>query len=224
MKLKSLLPILLLGFIASAPLPPKVLPQPDNSITGDYVEARTASVFAGACHYNGELVTDGREAILAWNIFHGSWKGVDLSGVRAMAEVVGDANLGDDQATRKCELAVDPSATRAQAAAVANLLQSHTDSQIGELQPVHRAVISFRHDGGTYVINAEGFAAMTVHAMPNNDCCTQPNLVWYKPLMPLQHRKVGYTESSRYLAGTLGDAWQRADENSAFYGSFAIAQ
>ena len=27
------------------------------SVRGDYVEVRTASVFAGACHYNGEIVT-----------------------------------------------------------------------------------------------------------------------------------------------------------------------
>jgi len=32
-------------------------PAGSTPIKGDYVEARTASVFAGACHYNGELVT-----------------------------------------------------------------------------------------------------------------------------------------------------------------------
>ena len=31
------------------------------SLRGDYVEVRTASVFAGACHYNGEVVTTGRD-------------------------------------------------------------------------------------------------------------------------------------------------------------------
>jgi hypothetical protein len=38
------------------------------SLRGDYVEVRTASVFAGACHYNGEVVTTGRDAIMAWNV------------------------------------------------------------------------------------------------------------------------------------------------------------
>ena len=41
-----------------------------TKIAGDYVEARTASVFAGACHYNGELVTTGRDAIMAWRNSH----------------------------------------------------------------------------------------------------------------------------------------------------------
>ena len=35
------------------------------SLRGDYVEVRTASVFAGACHYNGEVVTTGRDAMMA---------------------------------------------------------------------------------------------------------------------------------------------------------------
>ena len=47
-----------------------------NNLRGDYVEARTASVFAGACHYNGELTTTGRDALMAWNITAGSWDGV----------------------------------------------------------------------------------------------------------------------------------------------------
>jgi hypothetical protein len=37
-----------------------------DTLTGRYVEVRTAAVFAGACHYNGEVVTRGRDAILAF--------------------------------------------------------------------------------------------------------------------------------------------------------------
>ncbi|MCA1632087.1 MAG: hypothetical protein LC774_17540, partial [Acidobacteria bacterium] len=53
-----------------------------DGVRGVYVEARTASVFAGACHYNGELTTAGREAVLAWSVKEGSWGGVNLAGVR----------------------------------------------------------------------------------------------------------------------------------------------
>src|SRR5687767_3291066 len=65
------------------------------SLRGDYVEVRTASVFAGACHYNGEVVTTGRDALMAWNVTSGKWQGVDLSGVRVMAIVSADANLSE---------------------------------------------------------------------------------------------------------------------------------
>src|SRR6266700_6502502 len=65
------------------------------SVRGDYVEVRTASVFAGACHYNGEVTTTGRDALMAWNVTSGTWNGVDLAGVRALAIVTSDANLSD---------------------------------------------------------------------------------------------------------------------------------
>jgi hypothetical protein len=218
MRLKSLLPLFLLGFVASAPAP-----KPDNSITGDYVEARTASVFCGACHYNGELVTDGRDAILAWNISHGSWNGVDLTGVRTMAEIACDLNLSDLQANRTCEIVVDSSASNSQANAVADLIKKTGGVNLGKILSVHRATISFKHDGGNYEVSADGYADMAVQALPNNECCTQPHLVWYSPIMPIDHRKVGYTQAADYLGGTNGDSWQREDENSAFYGTFSIA-
>src|SRR5215210_2467387 len=78
-----------------------------NSLKGDYVEARTASVFAGACHYNGELTTTGRDALMAWRVEEGSWNGVDLAGVRAMAVVSADANLSEARAARRSELIIE---------------------------------------------------------------------------------------------------------------------
>ena len=89
-----------------------------TSVAGDYVEVRTASVFAGACHYNGELMTTGREAVLAWQINSGAWQGTDLAGVRVLAVVSADANLADAQAARRAEVVVDSAATEAQASAV----------------------------------------------------------------------------------------------------------
>src|SRR5438105_12700672 len=92
-----------------------------TSVQGDYVEVRTASVFAGACHYNGEVVTTGRDAIMAWNFAAGVWQGTDLAGVRAMAAVTSDQSLGNEHAARKVELIVDSTATDAQARAVESL-------------------------------------------------------------------------------------------------------
>src|SRR5438552_7381112 len=88
-----------------------------TSVQGDYVEARTASVFAGACHYNGEVVTTGHDAIAAWSFSSGAWDGVDLSGVRALAAITSDGNLGQANASRKTVLVVDSAASDAQAGA-----------------------------------------------------------------------------------------------------------
>ncbi len=193
----------------------------DDHVIGDYVEARTAAVFAGACHYCGEAVTTGHEAVMAWNFTGGSWDHVDLAGVRMMAAITCGDNLGESGANRKMELLVDASASEAQVKAVTAMLQSRCAASRVEIVNVERGPIRFAHEGKNYIVAAEGFAQLVVTAMPNDECCAQPQMVWYTPLFPLTRPKVGYTQAAAYAAGTLGDRWQRGDENSAFYGAFS---
>jgi hypothetical protein len=192
------------------------------AITGDYLEIRTASVFAGACHYNGEVVTTGHEALVAMKITAGSWNGVDLSGTIAAFEVASPDNLGNESAARKTEIVVNSSASDGQAGALADLLKAKYGRTLGNIVAVRRAAISFSHDGPSYTFDAKGFGSASVDAMPNDECCKQPNLVWYSPLITLEHRKVGYTKAAAYIAGSNGDAWEREGENSAFYGAFQL--
>jgi len=206
---------------------PVILPAPATApmttkIVGDYVEARTASVFAGACHYNGELVTTGNDAVMAWNISSGVWKGADLSGIRVMAALDSDHNLGDASGNRKSELVIDASATDAQVAAVTDMLRTECGTQLGSIVSVRRAPISFTDKDHSYSVKSDGFASLAIDPMPNDECCKQPSLVWYSPLAPIDHRKVGYTTLATYTAARVGDPWQRGDENSAFYGSFTF--
>lgn len=193
-----------------------------NWLRGDYVEARTASVFAGACHYNGEVVTTGREAVLAWNVRAGRWDGVDMEGVRAVAVVSSSTNLSEIEKGRpKYELVVDSAASEAQFRAFAAVVAARFGS-LGAGLSVRRAPVAFRQEGKSFYFDAPGFARLSVRAMPNNLCCKMPNMVWYSPLVALADRRVGYTLDASYAGGALGDAWQRAGENSAFYGSFAL--
>jgi hypothetical protein len=192
----------------------------DVAIHGDYVEARTASVFAGACHYNGELVTAGQDAVLAWRITGGTWKGIDLSGVKAFAAISSEDNLGNEKASRKSELVVDGS--DAQAKAFEDAIHARYAATFGKVVSVKHATINFTHDTNKgYKVVADGFAKCTVDPMPDAACCKQPNLVWYSPLVTLKNRKVGFTSDAQYSAGTLGNTWERSGENSAFYGEFS---
>ena len=191
------------------------------SLRGDYVEVRTASVFAGACHYNGEVVTTGRDALMAWNVTSGKWQGVDLSGVRVMAIVSSDVNLGESNAARKSEIIVDSQASRTQALAMMNALKEKYAASLGEIVDVRTAPITFERTGRTYaVVTSE--AAINVEAMPNDLCCKMPNLVWYTPFVGLENRKVGYTSKALYNGKVVGEPWSRSGENSAFYGSFSL--
>lgn len=222
MRISSHLPVALLSLLGGAvPYPAPIIAAP-TKITGDYVEARTASVFAGGCHYNGELVTTGNDAVLAIKITAGSWNGVDLSGLAAMAAISSQDNLQNDAARRQSELIVNNPTTPAQAAALADLLEKQSAHRLGTIVAIRHGTVNFDHTGSTYTVKSDGFAEMTVQAMPNDECCKQPSLVWYSPLVPLVHRKVGYTISSSYSAGTVGDPWSRSEENTAFYGAFSF--
>lgn len=191
------------------------------SLRGDYVEVRTASVFAGACHYNGEVVTTGRDAMMAWNVTSGKWQGVDLTGVRVMAVVSADANLAEDNAARQSEIIIDSAASRTQALAMVNALRENYAASLGKVIEVRSAPISFERTGRTFaVVTSE--AAINVEAMPNDLCCKMPNLVWYTPLVGLESRKVGYTAKALYSGKVVGEPWSRSGENSAFYGSFSL--
>ena len=191
------------------------------SMRGDYVEVRTASVFAGACHYNGEVVTAGRAAMMAWNVTNGQWQGTDLSGVRALAIVSADVNLAEDNAARTSEIIIDSNASRAQSVAMLNALKGRYAAALGTIAEVRSAPIRFERSGRTYnVVTNE--ASINVEAMPNDLCCKMPNLVWYTPFVGLENRKVGYTSKALYNGKVVGEPWSRSGENSAFYGSFSL--
>src|SRR5258708_37359095 len=59
------------------------------TLSGDYLEARTCSVYTGACHANGEAVTIGREATLVWHINKGVVDGLKVDGLNVVAVIAG---------------------------------------------------------------------------------------------------------------------------------------
>jgi len=193
-----------------------------TNLTGDYVEVRTASVFAGACHYNGELVTTGRDAVMAWRVTAGEWQGVDLAGVRAVAVVSADANLADRQATRRAEVVIDSAASATQADAIVAALRSKYAATFGHVLVVRRAPVEFTREAEAYSVSVPNVAELTVRAMPNHECCKMPHLVWYDPLVPLAGRRVGLTLKASFAGDAVGESWQQAGQNSAFYGNFAF--
>src|ERR1019366_4210937 len=93
-----------------------------NTVSGSYVEARTAQVFTGRCIMGSEAGTVGKEALLAWKVDRGSFNGVTLDGLSIVAAIAGDRNLGIHEigggppATRPAILAGRPAITAADTA------------------------------------------------------------------------------------------------------------
>src|SRR3954449_592272 len=86
-----------------------------SRVKGDYVEARTADVYTGPCFSNAEVFITGHQAVMAWKVTEGSWRGVDLGGLSVAAAVLGTTTFSEDDAkAAKSVLIVDKQASPAQ--------------------------------------------------------------------------------------------------------------
>src|SRR5215467_16107809 len=122
------------------------------SVTGTYVEARTAEVFAGACIMNGEAATTGREALLAWKVDHGQVNGVTLDGLAVVAALAADTNLGiheigGESAPARAAIFVDARANAAQRKALVAMVRSLSGNLIGSVVQETATPISFTDSG-----------------------------------------------------------------------------
>lgn len=205
----------------------------DTTTAGRYVEARTASVFAGACHYNGELVTDGREAVLAWHFDRGAEQGVELAGLEAVAVVRATENLkltaldraeSGRAAERRSIVYVPAALGERERDALVAAVRRHAADAIGEIVEVRGAELSVRFDGDAYRVEVAGAAEPAVELVGSLDadraCCRMPQNVWYEPLVPLSAPVVGKSETFAFRDAGFGSTWVRHDANDAFVGAF----
>ncbi len=193
----------------------------DIKLVANCVEARSASVFAGACHYNGELMTQGNELMLAISVESGSSQGVDLTGVCA-AELVGsDKNLKLDGA-RRSVVYVSKNASKAQQVSIVSLLKERSHDGLGEIVAIEAAPLTVLATGEKFSVEIPERISLHGAAMADRACCKMPNLVWYEPLVPLKNRVVGYTEVWRVKEPRLAMDFQRAEENSTFLGRLSF--
>jgi len=189
-------------------------------VSGDYIEARSCNVYAGACHAQGEYTTAGRQAILAWNVRHGSYQNVSLDGAAALALVTADRNLGAPGAKKQAVLYI--SGAPEQREALAKMLEERAGSSLGKVLAVKPAQIAFNDKGELYQVDAPGVATLKVKKEPGQLCCIQKYEVWYKPFVALKDSKIGYSVLSQFDDKTLNVSWSGSDQNNAYFGAFTL--
>ena len=191
-----------------------------NSMTGDYIEARSASVYAGSCHFNGEFTTVGREAVLAWKVAKGEANGVKLDGLRAVAIVVGNENLANATTTRRSVLYIDSAATKEQREAFTGLLKAKAGASLGTVTEVKSAPVSFTSEGSSVSVAAPG-AKLNASRYPCKHCM-MPAETWYTPLSPTKEVTVAQGISTGFNEKSLGVSWNQNESDNVFIGTFAL--
>src|SRR5215831_6679978 len=118
-----------------------------GTVTGQYVEARTAEIFTGGCIMGSEAETMGKQAVLAWRVDRGTVNGVSVDGLSVVAALAGDKNLGlheigGSMAKVRSVVYVDERANPVQRIALAALAHDLTKT-IGTIVQVTPAPITF---------------------------------------------------------------------------------
>lgn len=195
--------------------------QPET-VQGEYLEARSVSVYVGACHYGAEYVEGGREATLVWNIRQGTWKGVSLDGLTVVAVVTAQNNLAIDTSTRRSVLYIDEKATSEQRSALIDLITAKRSKVLGEVVSTESVPITFAKEDVKYDLRVGKVLTLSVSRYPCQNC-TQPHQIWYKPLEQLDTPIVGKSTAYCYQDKILSVTWNCGeDTNNVFVGDFAM--
>ena len=194
------------------------------SVTGTYVEARTAEVFAGACVMNGEAATTGREALLAWKVDKGQVNGVTVDGLAVVAALAADANLGiheigGETTTARAALYVDSRATPAQRKALVAMVKSLSGNLIGSVVQETAAPITFVDSGHQITVSTDTLKLAVEKHLNHDASCG--NKQWFNPLTAVAHAEMGTTDENAYSGPALCTKWSDPNRRSSFFGTFS---
>ena len=127
----------------------------------DYLEARTASVYAGACHAAGEYTTQGREAVLAWRFRAGRVDGVELNGAEVVCVLAAPRNLAAPGVRARSLILVDEAAPQAQRRAALAVIRRAYAERLGQVVAVRAVPIDFERSGEAFDLRAGGDVRIT---------------------------------------------------------------
>ncbi len=229
-----------LALLAAAPV---CLAAPATSgISGDYLEARTSDVYTGPCFANSEVNLAGREAVFAWRVSQGAWKGVPVEGLAVVAVVRAAATLGDPTRSplpARAVVLVDERADAAQREALVGLAREMGGDLLSDVVTVESAPIELTieaapadlqgaHAGHAPAAELSGFASLKAgsevelrtRALNHNDHLCGNEEVYYPPLTPTSGAVPAVTLAHAFRGSELGKTWSSPGKRSAFVGRF----
>jgi hypothetical protein len=194
------------------------------SISGSYVEARTAEVFTGGCIMNGEAATTGREALLVWKVDRGSFDGVSLNGLAVVAAIAGDQNLGIREiggaaAETRAAIFVDERATPAQRSALVAMAKQHSNGMVSKVVEMTASPIQFADDANAIRVTAKSLRLTVAKEMDHDPSCGARQ--WFRPLAEVSSSMMGTTSENAFTGTALGTKWSDPNKRSSFFGTFA---
>src|SRR5437660_675520 len=163
---------------------------PAHSVSGNYMEARTADVYTGPCFANGEVDMNGTEAVLGWKINNGTWNGVSIAGLGIVAVLRAEHTLGDvHYATNaaRAALIVDSRATAEQRDALVAFAKHQAGDLLSNVVKVQYAPVELTVENndmhhGAARLTAGSLAEIRTRALTEADHICGNEDIFYPPL------------------------------------------
>lgn len=208
---------------------------PTVEMTGNYVEARSADVNAGSCFINSEVQLVGNLAVFGWEIKHGTWKGVNVDGLKVAAAVRAASTLGDvtgEPYPVRSLLILDDRANYEQRQALKEFARRMTGDLLQDVVREERLPITFTVEGeniheARVSMSAGTLAAIRTRAIRAEDkvCGHEEN--FYPPLAKTDHAMSAYTLENRFSGESTKDLnarWSLPFKRSAYVATFSLSE
>jgi hypothetical protein len=195
------------------------------AIEGNYLEVRSCDVYTAACHANAEIGLTGEEATMAWQVTHGSYNGVDVSGLAVVAVIRADGtltNVNTDSFTGRGIVIVDEKATPEQRVALVAFARERAGSLLSEVVRVDSARIEMTvgQEHGVALLRAGDMAAIQTRCLVNGDKHCGNDQAYYPPLTKVNDAMAAYTQRDMFMSEGLGVTWDDTDRRSAYIAKF----
>jgi len=202
---------------------------PSHTISGNYMEARTADVYTGPCFANAETGLVGQLAVMGWKVAQGSWNGVDLSGLSVVGVVRAESTLGNVEVKSnpaKAVLIIDRKADPEQRLALASFAKHMSGNLLSDVVRVETQTIDLAIENNDLhsknaKLTAGLLAKVETRAMTEADQLCHNEEVWYQPLSRTSHAMPAFATAHQYEGKGLGVTWSSPDKRSAFLASFS---
>jgi hypothetical protein len=170
----------------------------------------------------------GKEAVMAWKVDEGSWKGVSLNGLGVALIVNAEGTLGYDgvfpmkAGKIRSVILVDKSADDKQHAALVSFVKESAKDLACTVTRVERAPIMLSNDHleGRGVFKAGDLAKIETRALKKGDCVCTNETVFYQPLTEVENFHPAYANTLSYQGEGLNNKWNSHNIRSAFLATF----
>ena len=198
------------------------------NISGDYLEARTCSVYTGPCFANAEMGLAGKEALMAWKIDTGLWKGVNIDGLGAAVIVTAQNTIGYDgifpmrAGKMNAVILIDNKATPEQYAALVDFVKDTAKTYTKNVVKIQRAPIELKtnHLTKQAKFTAGKVAEISTRGLKKSDCVCTNEVIYYQPLTKVENFSPAFSLKLSYQGKGLNRRFTDFGTSSAFLATF----